>query len=407
MVVVKQALMTVGVRVSLLGAGLATTIITARWLGPTGRGDYFFVIALSGITGQIVHLGLHASNAFYVAKEPTLFGALAVNSYWISAILGSAAATLAILAMVLFGEYWHSRSALIWAVLLTPTALATLYIGNLFVGAGRITEYNVIQLTSAIVPFAVICGVAVYSRSAPVFLGAAAIAGVLNQLLLATYSLRGRAVQWRFNAGLFRSELPFAMRAYAVNALGTVALKAPALMFTAATLKIELGYYSIAAQVFDAISVVPASIAAILFPVLMKLDTDRWRETRRYMFILMGLALLFSVVLGMFSRLFVETLFGARFAGAVAPLRIVLPAAVFVSGTSVLSQYLATHGMPRSTVLAWLSAAAICIGLGPILVRTNGAVGAALALACASAIAWVILLALSVRVSRRFVEAVT
>jgi O-antigen/teichoic acid export membrane protein len=401
--VIKDALMTVGVRVALLAAGLATTIITARWLGPAGRGDYFFVIALSAIAGQIVHLGLHASNAYYVAKDPNLFGALAVNSYWISVFLGAGAAAAAIFAIVAFGESKHELGALIWAMLLTPAGLSALYISNLFVGVGRIAEYNAIQLASAVAPFAAICGVAIYSRTAPALLAAAAIAGVLNQLALARYSLRKRPVRWRFDTALFRAGLPFAVRAYVINALSTIALKAPALMFTAASLKSELGYFSIAAQVFDAISIVPASIAAVLFPVLMKLEVDRWRQTRRYMAVLMGLAALIALVIAVFSNTIVAMLFGSRFAGAVAPLRLILPAAVFVSGTSLLSQYLATHGMPRSTGLAWLAAVAICIGFGPILVRTQGAMGAALVLSCASAIAWVILLALSVRVSRRFV----
>jgi O-antigen/teichoic acid export membrane protein len=175
-------------------------------------------------------------------------------------------------------------------------------------------------------------------------------------------------------------------------------------MFTSGALKTELGYFSIAAQVFDTVSVVPASIAAVLFPVLMKLDVDRWRQTLRYMLILMLFAIVLAGVLGLFANLFVDFLFGAKFAGAAAPIRVALPAAVFVSGTSVLSQYLATHGMPRSTAVAWLAAAAISLGLGPSLVRTHGAIGASFVLLAASGAAWLILLMLSLRVSHRHVE---
>jgi O-antigen/teichoic acid export membrane protein len=402
--VIKDTLMTVGVRVTLVAAGLAIAIITARWLGPAGRGDYFFVVALSGITGQVVHLGLHASNAFYVAKNPALFGALAVNSYWVSIVLGGAAAAVSIIAVVLLGQSKHGLDSLSWALLLTPTGLATLYISNLYVGAGRIAEYNAVQLASAVLPYAFICGAAVFSQTAPAFLAAAGIAGALNLLILAGYTFRGHAVKWRFDGRLFRAGLPYAIRAYAINALTTLALKSPALMFTTAALKSELGYFSIAAQVLDAVSVVPASIAAVLFPVLMKLEADRWRETRRYMVILMGLAVLVAVVVGGFSKVFVGLLFGVKFMPAVTPLRTILPAAVFVSGTSLLSQYLGTHGMPRSTALAWLAAVAVCVGLGPALVRNHGALGGAFVLSCAAAVAWVVLLVLSLRASRRFLE---
>jgi O-antigen/teichoic acid export membrane protein len=399
--VIKDALMTVGVRVTLVAAGLAIAIITARWLGPVGRGDYFYVVALSAIAGQIVHLGLHASNAYYVAKEPQLFGALAVNSYWISIVLGGLAAAVAVLAIVLFGQPKRGLDTLFWALLLTPTGLTTLYLSNLYVGAGRITEYNAIQLASAVLPYAFICGVAAFSRAAPEFLAASAIAGVLNILFIGVYTFRRISVNWRFDGVLFRVGLPYAIRAYVINALTTLALKSPALMFTGAALKSELGYFSIAAQVFDAVSMVPTSIAAVLFPVLMKLGASRWRETRRYMVVLMSLGLLVALVVGCFANVFVNLLFGPSFANAVTPLRIILPAGVFISGTALLSQYLATHGMPRSTALAWVAAVAICLGFGPALVRGHGAIGGAMVLSVASGVAWLILLALSVRASRR------
>jgi O-antigen/teichoic acid export membrane protein len=405
--VIKDAVMTVGVRVTLVAAGLAIAIITARWLGPAGRGDYFFVVALSAIAGQIVHLGLHASNAFYAAKDPKLFGALAVNSYWVSFVLGVAGAAVSIAAIVLLGQSKHGLDSLLWALLLTPTGLTTLYISNLYVGAGRITEYNLILLASVVLPYAFICGAAFFSEAAPVFLAASAIAGTLNAFFLARYTFRNRSVSFRFDTALFRAGLPYALRAYVINALSTLALKSPALMFTSAVPKSELGYFSIAAQVFEAVSVVPASIAAVLFPVLMKLGIDRWRETLRYMTLLMGLALLVALVVGVFAEVFIDMLFGAKYLQAVTPLRIVLPAGVFVSGTSLLSWYLATHGLPRSTALAWLAAVATSIGFGPALVRDHGAVGGAIVLSCASAVAWVSLLGLSLRVARRVTESST
>ena len=132
----------------------------------------------------------------------------------------------------------------------------------------------------------------------------------------------------------------------------------------------------------------------------MKLDVERWREARRYMFIVMGLAALIALALGGFAEVFVGILFGGKYAHAVTALRLVLPAAVFVSGTSLLSQYLATHGLPSSTALAWLAAVMVCLGFGPYLIRNHGANGAAIVLSCACAIAWLALLALSIRASR-------
>lgn len=394
--VLKDAVLTVGVRATIVVAGLATTVTTARWLGPAGRGDYFFVIAFSALASQAVHLGLHASNAYYVAQDPARFSRLAANSYWLSIALGLVSAGVGIAWSVLRGVGDHALFVLLWSLVLTPTTLATLYVSNLFVGAGRIAEYNLVQLVVALLPFVLICATAVVSVTPFAFLGAAAVASVLSHAFIARTALSG-ASSLAFDWPLFRQGYRYAIKAYATNALCALTLKAPALMFASRSTSVELGYFSVASQVFDTVSVVPASIAAIVFPSLMKLEAERWREARRYMWMLMALVAIASIAFACIADWFVGLAFGARFEGSVRPIELILPAAVFVSGTSILSQFLATHGMPWSTAIAWLAGAGISLAVGPVFIAGRGAMGAALTLTMASAIAWCVLFLVSSR----------
>src|SRR5665648_595896 len=55
---------------NLAGTGIsaATGILLARWLGPTGRGDYAAVTAYFGIALVFFELGLGASVVFHVSR---------------------------------------------------------------------------------------------------------------------------------------------------------------------------------------------------------------------------------------------------------------------------------------------------------------------------------------------------
>ena len=68
--------------------GLATSIVTARFLGSAGRGDYFFMVTLAALVVQFANVGLPASNTYFAARNPERTSQLVANAFWISLLAG-------------------------------------------------------------------------------------------------------------------------------------------------------------------------------------------------------------------------------------------------------------------------------------------------------------------------------
>ena len=85
---IRQIALTAGTRAGLTLFGLATSVVTARFLGQAGRGDYFFIATLGALIVQVGNLGLPASNTFFAARNPDRTSQLLSNSCWIAVGVG-------------------------------------------------------------------------------------------------------------------------------------------------------------------------------------------------------------------------------------------------------------------------------------------------------------------------------
>ena len=75
----RQVLWALASRALLIAAGFISSIITARILGPDGRGVFFYWVTLSAVIIQFGNLYLHSSNIHYLAKERLQLSILVAN----------------------------------------------------------------------------------------------------------------------------------------------------------------------------------------------------------------------------------------------------------------------------------------------------------------------------------------
>jgi len=91
--------LTVASRLALTVLSLVSSIVTARVLGQGGRGDYFFIITLSGTLVQLTNLGLPVSATYDVARDPATAPRVIANALWVSVVAaGGIGVILAIVA---------------------------------------------------------------------------------------------------------------------------------------------------------------------------------------------------------------------------------------------------------------------------------------------------------------------
>jgi O-antigen/teichoic acid export membrane protein len=359
-------------------SGFAGAVVSARFLGPTARGEYFFVVTASVIVVQFTNLGLSISNTYKVGREPELFGALVANAVWTSVVLGVAGALAAIAFLRGTDFFPAANSSMLWFIVaLAPAMLAFLYGTNLLIGTGRIRVFNLFETFGnlLVVGALVIAGVA--GGGVAAYLATSASAWGLVSAVLLIYLIRVSRARLVFDRSVFRSGLRYATKVYLVSLLAYLTLRGNVFLLQRYYGARELGYYSVAAQVGDALAIFPATVALVLFPNLVRNEHTRWRSTVRAALVVAAILAATCGVAAIVAPWFMRVAFGPAFVPGAQVLRLMLPGVFGLGMSAVLSSYLGAIGMPRITVGIWAIGVVVTLGLGRLLIPGHAGAGAA------------------------------
>jgi O-antigen/teichoic acid export membrane protein len=387
-------------RVVVIATGLISSIITARVLGVTGRGEYFYIITLASLATQLANLGLVSSNTYALAKDHSLLPRLAANSFWISLVVGAfAACCIVIFEADQTKQYWFDGPVLL-LILMVPTMLYGLLASNLFIGMSLIRQYNIFQLFSNMFQLVLVTGAAWMALGVGGFLMVSAFTGLVAGGLLAAMLGRLHKLTLQFDWRLLHANLGYAGRAYMATLLGFGVNRVGVLLLGHYSGKAEIGIYSVAVQFADVLIVVPSTVAMVLFPNLLKDQIDeRFQSTMRttaQVALIMGAL---CVLTGFVAIWIVPTLFGVTFGSAVQVLWWMLPGVFALSLASIISQYLAARGIPLANVWSWLGGLVFLLAISSQMIPRWGASGTAASLSLTYILLAVALIIIAIRQS--------
>src|SRR5437773_900396 len=187
-----QIVATLAGRVFRVGAGVLAAVITARFLGPEGRGEYFLVLTLAATIAQFGNLGLHSSNTYLVARDRGLLARLVANSFWVSIAAGGGLAAIVVgasYALDLFGG--PGNTALWFVAVLAPLSLFFLLGQNLLLGIGRTFLFNLVEILSSAVIVALQLAAGFFVPTSAGFLAARSIGLIVSSAWLLGALTRG------------------------------------------------------------------------------------------------------------------------------------------------------------------------------------------------------------------------
>lgn len=395
----KAVFFTFATRILIIAAGFLSSMVTARVLGPEGRGVYFFGITLAMMISQFGNLGLHSSNTFYVAKNNELFPRLGANSLWITigvSLMGIVVAG-AVYAFGFFPEI--EFSVFILASCLGGFSLFFLLGTNLLVGIEKFTLFNGMQILSNSFSFIAILLAGFFAWNASGFLSAALVSAFLTSLILFYFLNRFQRIPLSFDRPLFRQGISYAFRAYLISFLGFLVLRSNVLILQAFSGPQELGYFSIATQITDSVGIFPMAVATVLFPALVKDDKKRFGTMVKNMLGVGGVMIILCVIAALLASPFINLAFGSAYVSAIDMLYFMLPGTFFLGLTAVVSQYLASIGFPIQVIIIWGLSFALVLGLGIVFIPEYGGQGAAIIFS--TVYAFVFLLELLLAISKR------
>lgn len=361
-----------GSRTLVMILNVGSSIVVARALGPTGRGEVAVGIALAALLVQFGTLGLTTANPYFVAQDPTTRGRLLANSVVLSLVLGAlligvGIALKSVVPSAVHGLTWPQTLLAMSAI---PVMLASMFLQSLLLGEGRMIAYNGGEILTAVVAFAaqfvalVVLGGGV-TAALGVMVGGWVVASVFwLVVLLKTGHLE------RPDTSIVRQTLRYAFRVYAATLVAFLVIRVDMLMVNGILGSRDAGQYSVAVALADGMYLIPTVIATNLFArVARGLEGESSAQVFRSVAVLYGVLCLISVAL---AAVAIRYLYGPAYHAAT-PLYYWLAPGVFCLGMiNILAQHFAGRGFPLEAALVWIPGLALNILINALLLKHGG-----------------------------------
>jgi O-antigen/teichoic acid export membrane protein len=365
-------------------------VMTARYLGPEGKGLIYVLIISLAMALTLGNLGLGQASIYFIGKNrkrlPATVSNLLIATGVISLVLGAV------------GWLWlqyrrpdiYAQFPLwVWTgmALLIPIYLLQSFFMQVLSAILRIYEINIVDLTRVatqlflFVLFVIVMRQGINGAFLAYALSAFLAAGAFVSLVLYHGGYPQRP-DWQ----LFGSSLRFGTKAYLSDCLRMLTARLDVLLVASlASGGIPaVGVYSVATSLAEILLSIPIAIRLSLFPMVAATnaaEANRLTSTacRHTMFITLVAALGF-IVSGPFL---IRSSYGEAFGGAATALLILLPGTMALSQSMLFCSALEGRGRPGVSSLCRAASLPIIVMLDLLLIPPYGITGAAIASTCA------------------------
>ena len=220
-------------RLATLLLGLVSSVLTARWLGPDGRGLLATLSVVTGVALQFGNPGLHTGNVYFVSRQPHRTAAVLGNTLvvsWFAGILCGVAALGAVaLRPDLFPGIPMGLLAVTAAVL--PFQFMILLYQNTLLGQGEVAVFNLLEAGNKVITFVLLAAWLVLLGGGPagavvLFAALAIVNGTISALACA----RRTPFRVAFDAGLFGEMIRYGGRVYLACLLAFLVIRSDLLL---------------------------------------------------------------------------------------------------------------------------------------------------------------------------------
>lgn len=371
-------------KVLILVGNVVTGIITARTLGPEGRGELAAMMMWSTFLAYTLTFGLPSALLFNLKRYPSKKREYFSAALLLSLLLGFVAMLIGIIFIPIWlGQYSEEVIRFSqWLMLLSPSTLvatilvATLEAENEFTKANQFSYFCSI----AAIPILLIlwyldflntfsAALAYTLSTVPIFLWI--LIYVCKKIGLTKKSLLIHS----------QSLLNYGIRSYGIDLLGTLASKVDQILVVGLLAPSAMGMYVVALSLSRLLNMFHSSIVTVLFP---KAAGKSLNEVVSLASQVARVNLILETIAGtsviIFAPLILGIMYGPRFAEAI-PVFQILVAEIILSGTSeVLAQSFMALGKPEIVTLSQGIGLGLSIPLMLLLIPRLGLEGVGLAL---------------------------
>ena len=393
---ISNTIKTMAFSVGILLVNVLTGVITARLLGPEGRGVQMAIILWPQFFSFTTTLGLHAALLYHIKKSPEEEGAL-----YYSSLLMTIGTSLAGIVIGLLVIPWrlsdHSGEiilASLWFMLVVPF-MHLYFLNNALVRAKEdFRRFNQMRYQLPLITLALLLGLAVTGYITPVTAG---IAYLLPYVPVALGSLIRGMRSYRPKLRAIRKVngrmLKYGLGSYGVDLLGNLILYIDQIVLIGLLSPASLGLYVVAVSLSRMVNVFSASIIMVLFPQASGLgEKDAALLSLRVYKVSTTIALFGSLCIMALAPLVIHLLYGEIFLNSIPVFRLLLLEVVIGGAAMVLGQAFMAAGKPSIVSISQGIGIVLIVPLLYVLVPRFGVVGAGYGLLIAAIVRLVYML---------------
>ncbi|MGA4577386.1 polysaccharide biosynthesis C-terminal domain-containing protein [Limisphaera sp. VF-2] len=374
--------------VSLVGAlsGFASSLLTAHYLGPEGRGLLTVALLLPSILVAVANLGLPTATIYYAARAELPPPAIIGNNILLGLLAAAASALVGALVLLLSADSMFKGPQpthfLLAFAALVPQTLYT-FMRPILLGYREVKGYNAAGVAQSLLIVTVLAiSFLAFSPSVAVSLSAILLAWWLAAVFVLVLLLRrSGTVDLRLRCSYVRKALGYGLKAHVANILAMLLYRVDLLLLNSLKGPDAVGLYSLAVAAAESLNMISQAGATLLLPRVAAAASQQ--PTDPFVGLLMRTTVLATalaaLVLSCCAPLVFVLCFPPAFMPALSGFYAILPGIVAMSGTRVLCNFLAGYGRPHLNIVVGAAALALNVVLNLLWIPKWGMVGAGFA----------------------------
>jgi O-antigen/teichoic acid export membrane protein len=358
-----------------------TSVLIARYLGPSDKGILSFATLVVTWTVMLGNLSLMDANIFLMGsrkfEQEEATPILLVMSILSGLFYGSI-----LLCLVWFHWVnWPVGDGMVFCILLLtiPVSLVLNNSTTVIQGLGWFTAFNVLTVAASATFFTWVLIVIFVAHNRLLGVVSALVgSNFLSAVAVTIYLMKRSQRAVRLSLAYLKAALTYGLRSHLRLCLSQLSARLDQYVLGVLLPPAYLGWYATAVGLREGLLLVPESISVVLFPWVARNQSQAAVLTARVCRVTLAAMAAASLIAGVMSRPVIGMIYGARYLPAVAPFYWLLAAGLFQAVSRVLINYI--YGIGRPQLSAWSSAACAVVSVGFIfpLVKSYGMIGAAL-----------------------------
>jgi O-antigen/teichoic acid export membrane protein len=383
-----------------LVANLVTGIVSARALGPSGRGVFVALTTVSQLAGLLFAVGVANSLSYYIARRPEDGPRLLTT--WTAMLVPLTAVAIAISELLLPTIFSGDQQAIDlgrWFMLSIVLVVGLELNYGLLLGMHDFLVYNVLRFAQAALIAAAFVVLWVADEMTVENALIAAIVGSTTAMAAGLARSVVRVGVGRFDLRLGATSLWYGARGQGSTVATNVTARLDVAMLPAFVTNANVGLYSVAANLSLIVHQLSNTFAGLVLPAAAS-DPERGRiKVIGSLWGSLVVAGALAAVLALFARPLIGLVYGDSFRDAAEPLLLLLPGVVLFAGSSILAAGVYAAGRPFTATFAQLLGMAVTVVGLFVFLRSGGITAAAIVSTVSYATVFVAMLIAYKRVS--------